>query len=60
MSEPKEKAEAKEQRPKKPPGYRKFNPLLKDVITAKPQHRTKPKADFFSTVQHNAEEKESC
>ena len=33
MSEPKENAEAKE-RPKKPPGYRKFKKLLAQVIKA--------------------------
>jgi hypothetical protein len=31
-----EKVEAKEPRPKKPPGYRKFQKLLKQVIKAPP------------------------
>jgi hypothetical protein len=35
MSEPKDKAVVKE-RPKKPPGYRKFAKLLKQVINAPP------------------------
>jgi hypothetical protein len=35
MSEPKDKDEVKE-RPKKPPGYRRFEKLLKQVIKAPP------------------------
>lgn len=35
MSEPKDKAEVRE-RPKKPPGYRKFEKLLKAVAKAPP------------------------
>lgn len=35
MSEPNEKAEVKE-RPKKPPGYRKFARLLRQVVKAPP------------------------
>jgi len=35
MPGPRDKAEAKE-RPKKPPGYRKFAKLLKEVISAPP------------------------
>jgi hypothetical protein len=35
MPEPKHKAEAKEP-PKKPPGYRKFEKLLKQVVKAPP------------------------
>jgi len=38
MSEPKEKVEVKE-RPKKPPGYRKFEKLLKVAMTAPPMRR---------------------
>jgi hypothetical protein len=38
MSEPHDKAEVKE-RPKKPPGYRKFDKLLKRVINAPPLRR---------------------
>jgi len=38
MSEPKEKAEAKD-RPRKPPGYRKFANLLRDVVKAPPLRR---------------------
>jgi hypothetical protein len=42
MSEPKDKAEAKEP-PKKPPGYRQFEKLLKHVIKAPPLKRSKNK-----------------
>ena len=35
MSEPKDKAEVKE-RPKKPPGYRRLEKLLKQVVKAPP------------------------
>jgi hypothetical protein len=38
MPEPKDKAEVKE-RPKKPPGYRKFEKLLKKVVKAPPLRR---------------------
>ncbi len=38
MSERKDKAEVKE-RPKKPPGYRKLQKLLKQVINAPPLRR---------------------
>jgi hypothetical protein len=40
MSEPKGKAEVKE-RPKKPPGYRKFAKLLKQVVKAPPMPKRK-------------------
>jgi hypothetical protein len=43
MSEPNDNAEAKEQKPKKPPGYRKFEKLLKRVLNAPPLKRNKPK-----------------
>lgn len=36
--EPKEKVEEKE-RPKKPPGYRKFTKLLKQVVNAPPMQK---------------------
>ena len=36
MENTNEKAEAKEPKPKKPPGYRKFEKLLKQVVTAAP------------------------
>ena len=39
MSEPNEKVEAKE-RPKKPPGYRKFDKLLKQVVKVPPMPKT--------------------
>jgi hypothetical protein len=38
MSEPKDKAEVKE-RPKKPPGFRNFEKILKQVIKAPPMKR---------------------
>jgi hypothetical protein len=43
MSEPNAKAEDKEksERPKKPPGYRKFAKLLKQVVKAPPMQRPK-------------------
>jgi hypothetical protein len=43
MSNPNAKAEDKEQpeRPKKPPGYRKFQKLLKQVVKAPPFKRSK-------------------
>jgi hypothetical protein len=41
MSEPNDKTEAKE-RPKKPPGYRKFAKLLKQVVKAPPMPRITP------------------
>jgi hypothetical protein len=41
MSEQKDKVEVKE-RPKKPPGYRKFHKLLKQVLKAPPMRRTIP------------------
>jgi len=43
MSEQNAKAEAEEKhpKPKKPPGYRKFERLLKQVVTAPPIHRGK-------------------
>jgi len=41
MSDPKEKVEAKE-RPRKPPGWRKFDKLLKQVIKAPPLARNAP------------------
>jgi len=37
--------ERKPERPKKPPGYRKFEKLLKQVIKAPPMRRTVSKAD---------------
>lgn len=40
MSEPNDKAEVKE-RPKRPPGYRKFEKLLKQVIKAPPMPKHK-------------------
>ena len=40
MSEPKDKVEVKE-RLKKPPGYRKFANLLKQVVKAPPLRRAK-------------------
>lgn len=42
MPEPKDKAEEKEikERPKKPPGYRKFEKLLRQVIKAPPVRKT--------------------
>ena len=43
MPEPKDRAEAKEQ-PKKPPGYRKFEKLLKQVVKARPLRRPAGKA----------------
>ena len=36
----KDKAEAREPKPKKPPGYRKFQKLLEKVITSKPMRHT--------------------
>ncbi len=36
MSEPKEKVEVKDKRPKKPHGYRKFEKLLKQVVKSPP------------------------
>jgi hypothetical protein len=43
MSESKDKAEEKEQQPraKKPPGFRKFEKLLKQVVNAPPLRRPK-------------------
>jgi hypothetical protein len=38
MSDPKDKAAVKD-RPKKPPGYRKFAKLLKQVVKAPPLRR---------------------
>jgi hypothetical protein len=35
MSEPSDKAEVRE-RPKKPPGFRKFSKLLKQIVKAPP------------------------
>ena len=42
MPEPNAKAEDKEksERPKKPPGYRKFQKLLKQVVKAPPLRKT--------------------
>ena len=42
MSDPKDKAEAKE-RPKKPPGFRKFRRLLEQVVKAPPLKRSNAK-----------------
>ena len=40
MSKPNEKAvEEKQPRPQKPPGYRKFEKLLKQVVTAPPMKK---------------------
>jgi hypothetical protein len=41
MSEPKDKPEEKE-RPKKPPGHRKFQELLRQIINAPPMKKEKP------------------
>jgi hypothetical protein len=44
MPDPKDKAEEEKQpRPKKPPGYRKFEKLLKRVVTAPPLKRSQEK-----------------
>jgi hypothetical protein len=46
MSEPKDKAEVKE-RPKKPPGYRKFSELLRVVVKAPPlKKKVQNKSNF--------------
>jgi hypothetical protein len=43
MSKPNEKAvEEKQPRPKKPPGYRKFAKLLKQVVSSPPLQKTRP------------------
>lgn len=44
MSEQKENVEVKE-RPKKPPGYRKFSKLLRQVVKAPPLRRRRSHAN---------------
>ena len=39
MSDPKPNDKAEEEKPKKPPGYRKFEKLLKQVMKAPPMRK---------------------
>jgi hypothetical protein len=42
MEKKPDRAEGKEPKPKKPPGFRKFKKLLKQVVGAPPLKKTSP------------------